>query len=126
MKSMKTIMLSIVILLSVSQISLAQESKKNPKNAKVTFIELGSVRCIPCQKMEKVLDSVREQYPEDVQVIFYDVWTDAGKPYAKQYGIERIPTQVFLDANGQEYFRHVGYFPEEEVVKVLKRKGVKK
>ena len=122
---MKTIILSIAIFLSVSQISFAQESKTNAKKAKVTFIELGSVRCIPCQKMEAVLDSIREKYPEDVNVIFYDVWTEAGRPYAKQYGVKSIPTQVFLDANGKEYFRHIGYFPEDELIKILKQKGVK-
>ena len=123
---MKTIILSIAFFLSVSQISFAQESKTNPKNAKVTFIELGSVKCITCQKMEVVLESIKEKYPKDVKVIFYDVWTEAGKPYAKQYGIKSIPTQVFLDANGKEYYRHVGFFPEEELIKILKQKGVKK
>ena len=40
--------------------------------------------------------------------------------------IERsIPTQVFLDLNGKEYFRHIGFFPEEDVVTVLKMKGIK-
>ena len=38
---------------------------------------------------------------------------------------EAIPTQVFLDKDGKEYFRHVGYFPEEDVVTILKMKGVK-
>ena len=92
---------------------------------KVTFIELGSVRCIPCQQMQPVMKSVEEKYGKDVKVVFHDVWTEAGAPFAKQYGIEAIPTQVFLDANGQEYFRHVGFFPEEELVKVLQQKGVK-
>ena len=123
---MKTIILSIAIFLSASQISFAQESKTNAKNAKVTFIELGSVRCIPCQKMEAVLESIKKKYPKDVKVVFYDVWTPAGKPYAKKYGVKSIPTQVFLDANGKEYFRHVGYYPEKEVIKILKQKGVKK
>ena len=31
---------------------------------------------------------------------------------------------TFLDKNGEEYFRHEGYFPLEELVKVLKQKGV--
>ena len=122
---MKTIILSIVIFLSVSQISFAQESKTNTKNAKVTFIELGSVRCIPCQKMEVVLESIKTKYPKDVKVVFHDVWTEAGKPYAKQYGIKSIPTQVFLDADGKEYYRHIGFFPENELIKILEQKGVK-
>lgn len=92
---------------------------------KVTFIELGSVRCIPCQRMQPIMKSVEEKYGTQVKVIFYDVWTEAGAPFAQKYGIQAIPTQVFLDENGKEYFRHVGYFPEEELVKVLQQKGVK-
>jgi thioredoxin 1 len=91
----------------------------------VTFIELGSVRCIPCQQMQPVMKSIEQKYGSQVKVVFYDVWTEAGAPYAKNYGIEAIPTQVFLDETGKEFFRHVGYFPEEELVKVLKQKGVR-
>jgi len=100
------------------------QSTKEPEY-KVTFIELGSVRCIPCQKMQPIMKSIREKYPTQVNVVFHDVWTEAGAPFAKQYGIEAIPTQVFLDKDGKEYFRHVGYFPEEELVKILNQKGIK-
>jgi len=92
---------------------------------KVSFIELGSVRCIPCQQMQPVMKSIREKYPTQVDVVFHDVWTPEGSPFAKQYGIEAIPTQVFLDKDGKEFYRHVGYFPEEELLKVLQQKGVK-
>lgn len=47
-----------------------------------------------------------------------------GVTFAKQYNVRSIPTQVFLDENGNEYFRHEGYFPEKELIEVLKRKGV--
>ena len=92
---------------------------------KVTFIELGSVRCIPCQQMQHVMKSIEAKYGNEVKVDFHDVWTDAGKPYGVKYGIEAIPTQVFLDETGKEYYRHVGFFPEEELVKILLQKGVK-
>lgn len=92
---------------------------------KVTFIELGSVRCIPCKQMQPIMKSIEEKYGKQVKVVFYDVWTEAGAPYGKQYGIEAIPTQVFLDKDGKEYFRHLGFFPEEELIKVLNQKGVK-
>ena len=92
---------------------------------KVTFIELGSVRCIPCQKMQVVMKSIEKNYGKQVNIIFYDVWTPEGKPFAQVYKINAIPTQVFLDEKGKEFFRHEGYFPEEELVKVLKTKDVK-
>ena len=92
---------------------------------KVTFIELGSVRCIPCQRMQTVMKSIETKYSKDVKVVFHDVWTEEGKPYGMKYGIAAIPTQVFLDETGKEYYRHEGFFPEEELVKVLQQKGVK-
>ena len=120
-------MLSTVFLFAMMQLSCTGMPQKETKapTLKVTFIELGSVRCIPCRKMESVLDSIREDYSNEVKVIFYDVWTEAGKPYARQYKIQAIPTQVFLDKDGKEYFRHVGYFPKDEVIKILKQKDVK-
>lgn len=62
---------------------------------KATFIELGSVRCIPCQKMQPVIKSVEEKYGDQVKVIFYDVWTSQGKEDAKQFDFDAIPTQLF-------------------------------
>jgi thioredoxin 1 len=100
-----------------------------PSNTKdgaplVTFVELGSVRCIPCKKMQPIMKEIEQEYAGTVKVVFHDVWTDQGKPYSKKYGIRVIPTQVFLDKDGKEYFRHEGYFPKDELVKVLKQKGV--
>ena len=103
----------------------ATELKKDMSKYKVTFIELGSVRCIPCQHMQSVMKSIEKKYPSQVNVVFHDVWTPEGKPFAEQYGIEAIPTQVFLDENGKEYSRHTGFFPEKELIKVLQIKGVK-
>jgi thioredoxin 1 len=90
----------------------------------VTFVELGSVKCIPCKMMQPIMDEIEKEYAGQVKVVFHDVWTEEGRPYAEQYGIRAIPTQVFLDSEGKEYFRHTGFFPKEELVKVLKQKGV--
>jgi thioredoxin 1 len=94
-------------------------------NYKVTFIELGSVKCIPCKEMQPVMRSIEEKYGSQVKVVFHDVWTAAGKEAAKQFVFDVIPTQIFLDNTGKEYFRHEGFFPKAELVKILKQKGVK-
>ena len=117
----------LVLLINILSISSAQVPSKenNSVKYKVTFIELGSVRCIPCQKMQIVMKSIEKKYGNQVRIVFHDVWTPEGKPFGRQYGIEAIPTQVFLDENGKEFSRHVGFFPEDELIKVLKSKGVK-
>lgn len=93
---------------------------------KATFVELGSVNCIPCKAMQPVMKEIEAEYGNQVKVVFYDVWTAEGKIYGEQYGIRAIPTQVFLDKDGKEYFRHMGFFPKDEIVKVLEQKGVRK
>src|SRR3989339_1088402 len=99
-------------------VEIAAQPHKN-EELKVTFIELGSVKCIPCKMMQPIMDEIEKEYPGQVKVVFYDVWTQEGQPYAGQYGIRSIPTQVFLDKDGKEYYRHTGYFPKEELVKIL-------
>ena len=97
---------------------------KNESDIKVTFVELGSVNCIPCKMMQPIMKEIEEEYSNQVKVVFHDVWTEQGRPYAIQYGIRVIPTQVFLDKDSKEYFRHEGFFPKEELVKILKKQDV--
>lgn len=92
---------------------------------KVTFIELGSVNCVPCKAMQPVMKAIEEKYGEQVKVVFYDVWTKEQRKYAEKYKIKLIPTQVFLDENGKEFHRHEGFYPEAEIDKVLLAKGLK-
>jgi thioredoxin 1 len=91
----------------------------------VTFIEIGAAKCIPCKAMQPIMKEVADEYKGQVKVIFHDVWTPKGKEDAMKYNIRVIPTQVFLGKNGKEYYRHEGYFPKDDVVRVIKMQGVK-
>ena len=119
--------ISIIAILSIINLAPAESAKKiKPKqNIKVTFVELGSVNCMPCKMMQPVMKEIEKEYSDQVKVVFYDVWTNEGKPYANKYRINSIPTQVILDKNGKEYYRHVGFIPKDELVRVFKIKGVK-
>ena len=86
------------------------------------MLELGSVGCRPCEKMTPILDELRVDYKDRLSVEFYDVRKNPAP--AQQYRIRLIPTQIFLDAAGNEFFRHEGYYPKEEIVKVLADMGI--
>lgn len=121
------IFLSLLVSCGKTKIAEQQRDISNKQyeqnlNIKVTFIELGSVNCIPCRQMQPIMKSIEEKYNGLVKVVFHDVWKD--KKPAQQYGIKLIPTQVFLDENGKEFFRHEGFFPEEEIDKLLGSKGL--
>ena len=127
MKTISSIIIIISIITAVSFILSAQskEKKNSTTKYKVTFIELGSVNCIPCKMMQPVMKNIEKNYGDQVKVTFYDVWTQEQRKFAEQYKIRVIPTQVFLDENGKEFHRHEGFYPEEEIDKILKSKGLK-
>ncbi len=113
------------VLLAVLLFSINISAQNNGIKSKVTFVELGSVNCIPCKQMQPVMKAIEEKYGDQVKVVFYDVWKEDQKKYSKQYGIKLIPTQVFLDANGKEFHLHEGFYPEAEIDKILQGKGLK-
>lgn len=117
------IFVTILLTIFFSGISILAQSKEI--KPKVTFIELGSVNCVPCKMMQPVMKAIEEKYGEQVKVVFYDVWTKEQKQYAQLYKIKLIPTQVFLDENGKEFHRHEGFYPESEIDKILQGKGLK-
>jgi len=71
------------------------------------------------------MEEVRKKYGDRVSVLFHDVWTKEGEPYGKSFRIRAIPTQVFLDKDGKEYYRHEGFLPFEDIVPILARGGVR-
>lgn len=135
MKNSNKIIISLILIVTLTACgenqNKKQESQSNANkelnaagsNVKITFIELGSVTCIPCKQMQPVMKSIEEKFGGSVKVVFHDVWKD--KAAQKKYNIELIPTQVFLDENGNEFFRHQGFFAENEIVKLFESRGVK-
>jgi len=88
------------------------------------FLELGSVGCRPCDMMAPILDDLKNEYAGKLSVEFYDVRKDPSP--AHQYRIRLIPTQIFLDSGGKEFYRHEGFLPKDEIILVLERMGVTK
>ena len=109
---------------SSSNETVQTEQNSKSDEIKVTFVELGSVGCIPCDKMQPIMKEIAEEYKGQVKVVFHDVKTAEGQPYIKEFGIRAIPTQVFLDKDGNEYFRHLGFLAKDKLVEVLKMQGV--
>ncbi|MCF7794372.1 MAG: thioredoxin family protein [Candidatus Cloacimonetes bacterium] len=116
----------ILILFLAIGICFAQTSEQDSTSVKpkITFLELGSKTCVPCKMMEPVLESIREKYGDQIQVIFHDV--KKKQEIAEKYKIRMIPTQIFLDAEGNEIHRHIGFYAEEQIDEFLQTQGLTK
>lgn len=88
---------------------------KNGLNYQLTFLEFGSTGCSACKRMEKVMKEIREKYPQTVNVVFLNILKPETQNLMKYFGIASIPTQVILDKDGNEFFRHSGYISAEEL-----------
>lgn len=88
-----------------------------PTTSLPRMLELGSVGCRPCDMMAPLIEELKKEYAGHLSVEFYDVRKDPTP--AREYRIRVIPTQIFLDAGGNEVFRHEGYLPKEEILAVL-------
>ena len=126
MKKRLTILIALIAFLTLSGYGNAGEVNsvldKAKKEGKAVMLELGSVGCIPCEQMKAVMEKLRANYKGKLEVFFVDVGKD--RDTAQRFGVFAIPTQVFLDKNGKEFHRHIGYYGYEEIVPVLKKAGI--
>ncbi|MDA8433969.1 MAG: thioredoxin family protein [Nitrospiraceae bacterium] len=92
------------------------------KAGKAVMLELGSAGCGPCEQMKPVMEKLKEAYKGRLEVIFVDVRKD--RDAARRFSVFAIPTQVFLDRNGKEFHRHMGFYGYEEILPVLEEAGI--
>lgn len=121
----KRIVTSSFLLLSLLLIATAVSAGDVPQvpvPGKVTMVDIGAKKCIPCKMMAPILAELENEYKDKAAIVFIDVWEnpDAGKPFA----IQLIPTQIFYDANGKEVLRHEGFMEKAAIVAELKKLGI--
>jgi len=86
------------------------------------LVDVGARQCIPCKMMAPILEELKKEYAGALQVEFFDVREDPGA--AQKYGVRAIPTQIFYDSSGREFYRHMGFFSKEQILDTFKKHGV--
>lgn len=118
-------------LLTLTACGRDKTTEKTKRNAEVAtteqklpkLLDLGAHKCIPCKKMEPILEELTKEYKGVLNVEFIDVWLSENKAKAKSFGIQSIPTQIFFDADGKELWRHVGFISKKEILSKWKELG---
>jgi thioredoxin 1 len=86
------------------------------------LIEFGAGKCANCKMMNGILEELSIEYADQLRIRFIDVWEN--EEAGKKYSIRMIPTQVFLDATGNELFRHEGFISKDDILKKWAELGV--
>jgi thioredoxin 1 len=87
------------------------------------LLDFGKGECTTCKQMEPILKELADAYEGRARIEIVDI---SERPdMASKYDIDFIPTQVFLDAKGNEAFRNVGPMTRDEMIAKLREIGVK-
>jgi len=86
------------------------------------LVELGAGKCQACKMMAPIIEAIKEEYDGKLTVESVDVLEQAD--HARTFNWQLIPCQVFLDAKGNELWRHVGFLSKEDIVTKLKELGM--
>jgi thioredoxin 1 len=92
---------------------------ENNQDYEITFLEFGAKGCSACKRMESVMEEISTKYPKKINVVFLNVLKPESQNLMKLYGIAAIPTQVLLNRNGKEFFRHTGYISSADLEKEI-------
>lgn len=114
----------VVAALLITAVVIKQRAGEAPASASdlPTLVDLGMGKCKACQDMQPILEELARDYEGRALVQIIDI---GDQPEAiDHYRVQTIPTQVFLDADGNEVFRHVGFMPREDIVAKLREMGV--
>ena len=72
--------------------------------------------CGPCRMVAPILDKIAKEYSGKVLVA--KVNTDENSDYAMKYGVQGIPTMLFI-SGGKVIHRQVGALPEPQLKEVI-------
>jgi len=122
-RSLIFLQIVLLVFLFAGTIHASADTQKIPVPGMVTMVDLGAKKCIPCKMMAPIMAELEKEYEDRAAIIFIDVWEN---PQAgEQFGIKLIPTQIFYNAEGEEVFRHEGFFDKASIVAELQKLGVK-
>lgn len=118
----KTILRGVAFMLILSSIAFAQDFSKVPEKGKITMIDLGAKKCIPCKMMAPIMVKLEKAYEGRADIVFIDVWEN--QQQGPRFKIRAIPTQIFFNEKGEEVYRHVGFLDEKSIVEQMTKMGI--
>jgi thioredoxin 1 len=82
------------------------------------ILEFDRKFCPICKASERVILAVKDRYPGQFEVEKF--YIDEADAVFRRYKVAFVPTQVFLNAAGQEVARHEGAYKEEALIQKLR------
>ncbi|MGL4229649.1 MAG: thioredoxin [Tannerellaceae bacterium] len=83
---------------------------------KPAIIDFYADWCGPCRKVAPVLEELAKEY--DGKIVVYKVDTEKDKELAQKFGIQSLPSLLFVPMNGKPQMA-VGAIPKDDLKKAI-------
>ncbi len=128
MKNIIWICLSMLLLVSCGTATSDKTNKSDThtneesvSDVKVTglpvIMDFSATWCPPCQQFKPIFEDAKDRYSGQIEFKTIDV--DAEKELAQQFNITSIPAIVFIDAEGNEINRIIGFTDKDSFDKAI-------
>jgi thioredoxin 1 len=107
-----------LVVMFVQAAPVWSQSSTPTAKAQPTLYEFGAGYCASCKEMEKVMAELKASHGDQIQVRM--IYAGKEDDLFKQYKVMLIPTQVLLNAEGKEVFRHMGPLTKDQVLQKLR------
>jgi thioredoxin 1 len=107
-----------LVVMFVQAAPVCSQSSTPIAKAQPALYEFGAGYCTSCKEMEKVMAELKASHGDQIQVRM--IYAGKEDDLFKQYKVMLIPTQVFLNAEGKEVFRHMGPLTKDQVLQKLR------
>ncbi|MDI6716462.1 MAG: thioredoxin fold domain-containing protein [Actinomycetota bacterium] len=89
------------------------------KSGKPTMILFHSNSCVLCKQMLSIVAKVKPLFAKRANFVDISVEDKSEVRLISKFGIEKIPTSVFLDRSGKLIAKNIGVVKKEQLIKLL-------
>ena len=90
------------VLISCLALSAGCKKSAPPVPALLVF---STANCDACKEFKPIAEEIREEYKGRAAVKIYEIDKTPGSDFAASFNVRATPTIIFLDKEGNQYFR---------------------
>lgn len=90
-----------------------EANKIIPVNGRPMLVDFSASWCPPCRQLHPIFEKLKEEFKGKVDFVTIDV--DNYQDLSSAYGVQNIPTLIYMNPEGEELTRTVGFLDEPQL-----------
>lgn len=90
-----------------------EDGKIIPLNNRPMMVDFSASWCPPCRQLKPIFESLKDEYKGKIDFVTIDV--DENSSLSAAYGVQSIPTIIYINPQGVELSRTIGFHDKDEL-----------